>query len=211
MREVFSLKNLVFGNDESPVSVTVASEQTEPLTVETVNNHIYFYSGVDSDRALALMQKIRYLDNDLRNEFITRDLPDTHPMTPIWLHIQSGGGGLFAGLALADQLKHIKSPIYSIVEGHCASAATLISMACTKRYIQPSAFMLIHQLSTVAWGKYEEIKDEVHLLDMAMERLVNFYTANSRLNAEAVKTMLGRDSWFKAEECVEHGLVDEII
>jgi ATP-dependent protease ClpP protease subunit len=211
LRRAVGLKDVFFGTKSDDISVTVASEQSEPLTVETVNNHIYFYSHVDSDRALALMQKIRYLDNDLRNEFITRDLPDTHPRTPIWLHIQSGGGGLFAGLAVADQIRQIKSPIYSVIEGYCASAATLISMSCTRRLIQPSAFMLIHQLSSVAWGKYEEIKDEVHMMDMAMERLVDFYTAHSDMDEQQVKEILERESWFKASECVDLGLVDEII
>lgn len=215
MKQVFGLKDFVFGNgkDDGIASITVAAEQSEPLTVETINNHIYFYSSVDSDRGLALMQKIRYLDNDLRNEFITRDLPDEHPLTPIWLHIQSGGGGLFAGLAIADQVKQIKSPIYSIVEGYCASAATLISMSCTKRYIQPSAFMLIHQLSSVAWGKFTEIEDEVHLLEMAMERMIAFYTtrSNHKMSEDRVRALLERDSWFKASECIELGLADDIL
>lgn len=181
-----------------------------PLTVEKVFNHIYFYAGVDTDRVLALIKEIRYSDDDLRGEHITR-WAGAQQRHPIWLHIQSYGGSLFAGLSAADQLGAIVTPVYSIAEGCVASAATLISVACDKRYILPGAFMLIHQLSSIYWGKYEEFEDEMHLLEMLMERLVTVYTQHTNMDEAKVKTLLKRDSWFNAEECVELGLVDEII
>lgn len=184
------------------------SSDSKVMTVETVDNHIYFYSRVNADRTLDLIKRIRETDTRLRNEQISRNVPES---TPIWLHIQSPGGGLFAGLSVSDQLKQIKTPIYSIVEGYCASAATLISMSCNKRFIQPSAFVMIHQLSSIAWGKYSDIIDEVHLLDMAMHRLEQFYIEHSNLNEKVVKELLSRNSWFNAMECIEHGLVDQLM
>ena len=130
---------------------------------------------------------------------------------PIWLHIQSGGGSLFTGLNIADQLKTIQTPIYSIVEGYCASAATLISMSCQRRYITPSAFMLIHQLSTWTHGTYEQLQDDMHVNDMLMGRLYEFYEAKTKLKVKDLKAFMRRDSWFNAQECVAKGLVDEIL
>lgn len=183
----------------------------EPLTVERNDNHIYFYSSVNSDRCLALIQQIRYADNNLRTQRVDRSIPDDHPRIPIWLHINSGGGGVFSALALTDQLKQIQTPIYSIVEGMCASAATLISMSCTRRFIQPSSYMLIHQITSLFWGTFEEFKDEVHLLDMLMNTIVGFYAEGSKMKKREIKKLLQRDSWFNANECVEKGLVDGIM
>src|SRR3990172_7702273 len=115
-----------------------------PMTVETVGTHLYFYAKVNTDRCLDLIRRVRELDGVLQNEREARMLPKEFPMVPIWLHIQSGGGELFTGLNIADQLATIRTPVYSIVEGYCASAATLISAACAKRFITPSSFMLIH-------------------------------------------------------------------
>ena len=103
------------------------SEESSRLTVETVDNHIYFYADVDSDRCLALIRAVRETDSELRTEHLSRGL-DGEPLTPIWLHIHSYGGSLFAAFSLADQLAMIKSPLYAIVEGIAASAATLIAM-----------------------------------------------------------------------------------
>jgi ATP-dependent Clp protease protease subunit len=150
------------------------------------------------------------VDSSLRQEYLSRDMEGLPP-TPIWLHIHSYGGDLFTGFSVADQLAMIKTPIYSIVEGICASAATLISMSCVKRFILPSSFMLIHQLSGVKWGTHEQFKDEMTLQSKAMDRLVEFYARRSRVSVEDVRSMLMRDYWMDAETCLKQGFVDEIL
>jgi ATP-dependent protease ClpP protease subunit len=132
-------------------------------------------------------------------------------MTPIWLHIHSYGGDLFTGFSVADQLALIKSPVYAVVEGICASAATLIAMSCTKRYILPNSFMLIHQLSSFMWGTHEQFKDEMSLQNKAMERLVEFYAARSKVTVDELRQMLLRDTWLEAAACVQMGFADEIL
>lgn len=187
-----------------------AGEHSDPLTVETIDNHVYFYSGVNSDRCLALVRQLREADSRLRSEHLSRNLPSGYEEVPIWLHIYSGGGDLFAGLAMADQIQMIKTPVYSIIEGYCASAATLISMSCTRRYIHKRALFLIHQLSDVAWGTYEQIQDEMNMLDMAMAMLVDFYASRSKQKEKEIRALLKRDSWFNAKQCLDRGFVDEI-
>ena len=53
---------------------------------------------------------------------------------PIELHIHSGGGDLFAGLAAIDTIQALKSPIHTYVQGSVASAASLMSICGTKRF-----------------------------------------------------------------------------
>lgn len=183
---------------------------TPKLTVETFDNHIYFYSDVDSDRCLALMKQLREVDLRLRNERVSREIPDGENHIPIWLHINSGGGYLFDALATADQIKNIQTPIFSIVEGLCASAATLLSLSCKKRYITKNSFMLIHQFTSVKWGTYEQFVDEMNLQEMLMENLIRFYQEMTKFNAKSLKEILKRDSWYNASQCLESGLVDEI-
>ena len=188
-----------------------AAIQAVPLTVETVDNHIYFYSDVDGDRCLALLKTIREVDSRLRMERVSRSLPAFHPQTPIWLHIYSGGGDLFAGLAMIDQLRRFETPIYSVIEGYCGSAATLMSMACTRRYISPNSFMLVHQLSSMAWGTHEQFKDEMKLQEMAMDRLVQFYVERTDVSEVEIRETLKHDMWMSATEALARGYVDEIL
>ncbi len=205
------MKPLIWGEKEKVSEGPKAHEDKTPkLTVESIDNHVYFYAEVDEDRTLAMLKQIREIDTKLRNERLSRNLPDDIPATPIWLHIHSYGGYTLAGFGAADQLAQIPSPIYSIVEGCCASAATSISCACNKRFIMPSAFMLIHQFWSIAWGTYEEFKDDMKFQDMLIERLRSFYVARTKMDYDKVTELLKRDSWFDAKQCVKLGLVDEI-
>lgn len=185
-----------------------AGEKT--LTVERVDNHIYFYAYVDSDRCLDLLKRVRELDTELQAEQISRGLEDA-PMTPIWLHVHSYGGDLFSGFSTSDQLKRIKSPIYTVVEGIAASAATLIAMSATKRYILPNSFMMIHQLSAMVWGTHEQFKDEMSLQQKAMDKLIDFYTERSGMDVDELRDLLKRDYWLDADAAVKGGFVDEIL
>lgn len=188
----------------------ISNQEESRLTVETVDNHIYFYADVDSDRCLALIRAVREADTELRSQHISRGM-EGMPMTPIWIHINSYGGDIFAGFSIADQLALIKSPIHAVVEGICASAATLISMSATRRYILPNSFMLIHQLSSFVSGTHEQFKDEMELQRKAMDRLVAFYVARTKLNEVEIRQMLTRDFWLDADMCLERGFVDDIL
>lgn len=189
----------------------VGSEpRKERTTVTGTDNHIYFYAKVESETGMELMRELREKDRELRMERLARDLDDK-AMTPIWLHVYSFGGDVFTGLSLADQIAALKTPVYSIVEGVCASAATLVSVACARRFILPSSFMLIHQLSSFVYGTHEEFKDEMSLQQMIMQRFIRFYTTKTRVEKDALKQMLMRDFWMDAKTCLKLGFVDEIL
>jgi ATP-dependent protease ClpP protease subunit len=166
--------------------------------------------GYEGDRCLDLLKQVRQIDRELRAEQISRDMEDA-AMTPIWLHIHSYGGDLFSGFSTSDQLRRIKSPIYSVVEGMCASAATLIALSATKRFILPNSFMLIHQLSALMSGTHEDFKDEMVLQEKLMNSLVKFYVEGSKMSDEELRDQLKRDYWMDAETAVEKGFVDAIL
>lgn len=51
----------------------------------------------------------------------------------------------------------------------------------------------------------------MHLYDMCMARLVDFYEAHSKMPKEQIEATLKRDSWFDATQCLELGFVDELV
>ncbi len=209
-RQNFS--NAIYRRANTDIASAGGTGSTDPkLTVMSSDNHVYFYSDVNSDRCLDLVRNLRDIDVLLINQRDSRMLGDEHPFVPIWLHINSNGGDLFTALAVADQINMLQSPVYSIVEGCAASAATLISTSCTKRYILPSSFMLIHQLSTMFWGKHEDFEDEIVIQNMAMEAIVNVYAKNTKMSEEFLRESLRRETWMDANDCVKLGLADEIM
>jgi ATP-dependent protease ClpP protease subunit len=62
-----------------------------------------------------------------------------------------------------------------VIEGCAASAGTIISVVCDKRFIGANAYILIHQLSSRMWGKISELEDEYNHLTDQITRLYGEY------------------------------------
>lgn len=185
-------------------------QQQQPTGVLHNENKIAFHCDINDERGLDLIIALREVDDTLQNERRQRELADDMPHVPILLHIKSFGGGLHTAFAIVDEIKHTKSPVHTIIEGIAASAATLISMAGERRIMRPNAMMMIHEFSSVSWGKYRDLKDDMVMFDACMDLLVTFYTDHSKQKAVAVKKLLDHDTWLTAAQALEMGFVDAI-
>lgn len=176
--------------------------------VETTNNRVYYYSEVSRPKILVLNKSLKNLNDNLINQaqLLTLDEP-----AQIYLHINSFGGSVFAGLSAVDYIQSCDVPVTTIVEGCAASAATLMSCVGTHRQMRRSAFMLIHQISSGLWGKYEELKDDMENCDLFMRIIKDIYDEHTKIPKKKLREILKHDLWFDAETCLEYGLIDEII
>jgi len=182
--------------------------ENPPSYIEVVENRIYFYSDIDSDRVLQLNKRLRELSDTL---LVTQKKLSLEEPISIYLHINSYGGFVFDGFAAMDEIIKNSVPVVSVVDGACASAATFLSVAANKRLIKAHAFMLIHQLSSGWWGKYTELKDEMQNLDLLMNTIRKVYKKYTKVPKTKLDEILKHDVWFSADECIKLGLADEII
>ena len=175
--------------------------------LEITNNRIYFYSGVETKNVLGLNKALRELSAEIRHSSAVLECQPAG----IFLHVNSHGGDLFAGLAAMDEIRKSKVEITSIIDGCAASAATLMSIAADKRLMNKHAYMLIHQLSSGMWGKYREMKDEIENVDNMMKTIRDVYLEYTKIPKKKLNEILDHDLWLDAETCLKYGLVDEII
>ena len=184
-----------------------SSESGENI-VKANGNHIYLYSEIDRKTAYDVNHQIKSISNDLKTIKNLMTIPNNE--TQIYLHINSYGGSVFDALSIIDTIQNCNVPVYSIIEGCAASAATLISVVCNKRYITKNSYMLIHELRSGIWGKYSEIEEEYENLTSLMDTLFSIYQENTNIkNQKTLKNLLKKDSWWNAEICLKKGLVDE--
>jgi ATP-dependent protease ClpP protease subunit len=182
-------------------------EDEDVSTVETSGSRIFFYSEVSKDSVLTLNKALRELSVKQIGIGAVHEISPP----PIRLHLNSPGGSLLDGFAAVDYIRACKVPIYSIIDGSAASAATLMSVVATKRYIHKHGFMLIHQLSGGLWGKYEDMIDDFKNSELFMNTLSTIYKEKTKIPDKTLKEMLKRDLWFDAKTCLKYGMVDEIL
>lgn len=176
-------------------------------SVENGGSRIFFYSDVSKESVLNLNRQLRELSIKMLNISNTYEIPTP----PIRLHINSPGGSLLDAFAAVDYIKNCKVPVYSIIDGSAASAATIMSVVAKKRYMYKHSYMLIHQLSSGLYGKFEEQIDDFKNSTTFMTAITDVYREHTKIPAKTLKNILKRDIFFDAPTCLKYGLIDEII
>ena len=192
--------------DKEDIPIVATSDKNN--VVETSNNRIYYYSEVSRQKILVLNKSLKNLNDNLLNQAQLLGLDNP---ANIYLHVNSFGGSVFAGLSAVDYIQSCEVPVITVVEGCAASAATLFSVVGTHRQMRSNAFMLIHQLSSGMWGKYEELKDSLDNCDLFMRIIKDIYNEHTKIPKKKLNEILKHDLWFDSETCLEYGLIDEII
>jgi ATP-dependent Clp protease protease subunit len=177
-------------------------------TLYTNANHIYFNNDIDDDTAFALNKELRSLENKLLHSALNFNV--NAESVPIYLHITTNGGSIYSAFSIIDCMNGLRVPVYTVCDGFVASAGTLISISGKKRFIQPNAYMLLHQLSSGVWGKMAEIEDEFENLKKLMDHLIKHYVENTKITAKTLEKQLKHDVTWNVEECLKRGIIDAV-
>jgi len=197
-------KKLMLNHDDIS---DVSSDKQKYISVID-NNELYFYNDVNVESALVINKTLSDLARQLLIAKITFDLQET---PHIKLHINSDGGEVFGALSIVDRIQASKVPIHSYAEGLVASASTLISVSCHKRYIRKNTILLIHQVRSWFEGTYEDFNDEKQNMDLIMKVVKGIYLKHTKFTEDELNTLLKRDLYLNAEDAIKYGLADEII
>jgi ATP-dependent protease ClpP protease subunit len=137
-------------------------------------------------------------------------LDEAHEIGNPILYMTSNGGAVMPALYVSDSISTMHAT--SIVSGYTASAATLITCACENKYIFPNSEMLVHQLSGIAMGHLHEMEEEIETARKTDETIRNFYLQHTRMTNEILDDLFAnRDRWLDAHQCIEYGLVNDVI
>ena len=202
-------------NIDQPISVLqnkhppiLENNFIHPTSVQIVDNNIYFYGSITSESCKELNDALLLLDKNSKIFSVNFGIDPP----PINLHIQSEGGSLMNTFYIVDLIKHLQTPVYTYVDGYVASAGSLISVMGTKRYMTKNSFIMIHQLSSsLGEGKFNDLDDNMDNLNKFMNTIVNIYLEKTKIPIVELNTILDHDLWMTSNECLEYGLVDEIL
>ena len=203
------MKNTNWGIMKNRVIAEETKQNSQPVGGIIPNDtlEVYFEKDVDTAPIAELIKSLR------EKEKISLSIAANYEILPppIKLYITSYGGIIANGFAASDVIRTLKVPVHTIVMGCAASAATLISCVGTKRFIYKRSRILIHQLSGGAWGKFNEIKDDIKNLTQYHEMILDFYKEYTKVPEKQLDEVLSHDLWWNAKTALRYGLVDEIL
>lgn len=126
------------------------------------------------------------------------------------------GGDVEAGLAIAEMIASISKPSVSIVLGGGHSIGVPIAVSANYSFITPTATMTIHPIRLT--GLVIGVPQTFEYLDKMQERVINFVTRHSNITTDKFKELmfakgnLTRDIGTNVvgEDAVKYGLIDGI-
>jgi ATP-dependent Clp protease protease subunit len=140
----------------------------------------------------------------LQSEDATKDIS---------LYINSPGGVIYAGLAIYDTMQYIKPDVSTCCVGMAMSmgAVLLTAGANGKRYCLPNSTVLIHQPLGGAEGQATDIEITAREILRLRRSIYEILARHSRQTLERIQQDADRNYYMTADQCVEYGLVDEIL
>jgi ATP-dependent Clp protease, protease subunit len=135
------------------------------------------------------------------------------PKADIFLHINSPGGSVDAGMAIYDTMNYIPNDVATVGMGLAASMGQFLLCAGAKgkRYALPHARIMMHQPSSGMGGSASDIKIQAQQSLYIKKVLLELISEHTGQSVDQITTDADRDRWFTAEEARDYGLVDQVI
>lgn len=129
---------------------------------------------------------------------------------PLTVHINSPGGSVTDALAIYSILRKHPGRVTAIVDGLCASAATLVALAADEIVMAEHSLMMVHNPWTVASGDAQQMRKTADTLDVASREMVALYTERTGVNPEKIAAIMGAETWFNSYEAVDAGFAHRV-
>ncbi|MFB4273041.1 head maturation protease, ClpP-related [Nonomuraea sp. GTA35] len=131
--------------------------------------------------------------------------------TRLTLRLNSPGGSVWHGVAIANALRAHPASVTVRVEGLAASIASIIALAGDTLVMAPNSMMMIHDASTYTWGDSAELRKTADVLDKISDNLADAYAAKAGGSRAEWRGRMLAETWYTAAEAVEAGLADELM
>jgi ATP-dependent Clp protease protease subunit len=130
---------------------------------------------------------------------------------PLTVRVNSPGGDVFDGRAIASMIRAHKGPTKVIVDGLAASAASTIAVAAQETVMAKGAFLMVHQSWAFAMDNADGLRTLADLLEKIDGQIGADYAAKAGVTAEKAAEWMKAETWFTADEAVEAGLAASVL
>lgn len=189
-KELFRIKNKSADTLEIDIEGTIGDDGFDFWTGETTTN--------------GTKEAVKKLVKDVANSAASH----------IIVNINSYGGDINHGISIHDILAEHKAKVTTVIHGHTASAATIISQAGNTRKMSANSLFLIHPASTIAWGNRSDIAAAMSDLEKVDQTIRDIYAKRTGKTAAEIEEVMnrfdGRGEWLTAQEAMEYGFIDEV-
>jgi ATP-dependent Clp endopeptidase proteolytic subunit ClpP len=138
-----------------------------------------------------------------------RDL-DQLDVETINLHINSPGGDVFDGIAIANVIRQHPARVVAVVDGLAASAASFIAAAADELEMARNSELMIHDAWGLVVGNSSDVRALADRLDQMSDNIAGIYAEKAGGELAEWRDLMRAETWFSADEAVTAGLADRV-
>ena len=170
---------------------------------ETENKaDLYFYGDIVSDWWGAWQDEDQYPN-------AVKDFLTAQAGKDLNIYINSGGGSVFAGIAIYNMIQRhaAKNKVQVYVDGLAGSIASVIAFAGSEPPKIPSnAFFMIHNPWSYGEGNAAELRKMADDLDEIAIGMLNIYGKHLKddVSIDTIKELMDAETWLNGEEAAKY-------
>ena len=130
--------------------------------------------------------------------------------------IDSYGGQVYSLMTMISAIKDAELPVATIVEGKAMSCGAVLFTFGEEgmRFMGADATVMIHDVSSMDWGKVEELKASAKEADRLNDKIYTMMARNCGKKDDYFLKIVDKKKhadWFlDAEECKKHNIVNQV-
>ena len=121
----------------------------------------------------------------------------------IEVHINSGGGDVFGGIAIYNILKRYTGDKICYIDGIAASIASVIMFACDRIICPSGAQIMIHKPWSYCQGDSEDMLKAAEALDNCQKAITAIYVEHAKVDESKITELINAETWFTGESAAE--------
>jgi len=150
-----------------------------------------------------------YYPDDKCPKDIKEFLDEIGEVDNIDVHINSGGGSVFGGIAIYNLLKSHKASVTVYIDGIAASIASVIACAGDKIIMPKNATFMIHKPLNgyfFTMMNADDLRKDAETLDNCQKAIVNTYMSKVKdgVNRETIEDLVNKESWMIGDDVLQY-------
>ena len=150
---------------------------------------------------------------DITLQTVIDAVAKTDASQPLNVHIHSGGGSVYDGLAIYNYLKNLEQEVNTMSSGLVASIASVIFLAGKKetRKLNRTDSFLIHLPMGFDGGNASDLEKTARELRDIESKMADIYVSETNLTKDEAIALMKDDEMLNVDFLKEKGFVSEIV
>ena len=194
------MKELKFYNKDRDGNTKVCGSMTIKNQTDS-SADLFFYGDIVSET-----WQSEWYEDDMAPGDVKEFLDQLDGTENINIHINSGGGSVFGGIAIYNMLRRNNAHKTAYVDGLAASIASVIMMAGDEIVMPKNATVMIHKPSASYFfttKNADDLRKDAESLDTCQEAIMQTYMTKAKVDKEEIEQKVNDETWLTGEEAAE--------